>query len=221
MKKIKNLFYRESEVEKFVEKHVELVGECYEKLKLLMENFYEGNYDEVEKLAKKISELEREADEVRRKMELKYYSGAFLPFDREDRILLTEKTDKIADTIESVAFSISLSKIRFPKILKKNFREFIDAIDKTLKAFEKSMENLDKDYGEAIKKAHETEKLEENADKVERKIIKKLFKLYKNKKIGTVKLLGLKEITTKLGHIADQAEDASDRVLIIAAKIRG
>ena len=72
-----------------------------------------------------------------------------------------------------------------------------------------------------MKKAHEIERLEDRADIIEREIIKRLYSAYRENQIGVVKFLDLKEIIRKLANIADRAEDASDRALIMAAKRRG
>ncbi|MBK6586648.1 MAG: TIGR00153 family protein [Coprothermobacter sp.] len=195
--------------------------ECYREFEKLMPHFYNGDYEKVDILTRKISALEHEADEIRRKMEMGFYEGAFLPFDREDRIMLTEKVDKVADTIESTAFTISLSKVEFPADFQKDFEAFMEVIGQIVKALDDCINFLEEDLTEAIRKAHEIEKLEEKADEIERRILTKLYKSYRDEEIGVVKLLGMKEVTVHLGNIADRAEDASDRVLIIAAKRRG
>ena len=62
---------------------------------------------------------------------------------------------------------------------------------------------------------------EEVMDRVERRIIKKLYNAYRNGDFGILKLIELKNTAIRLGNIGDRAEDASDRVLIIVAKRRG
>jgi predicted phosphate transport protein (TIGR00153 family) len=83
------------------------------------------------------------------------------------------------------------------------------------------VEKLDVDMGESVAKAHQVEYLEDEADAMERKIIKTLYNLYRDEKIDLFTLMELKNITIKLGTIVDRAENASDRALIIAAKRRG
>jgi len=218
---MRRFFLKESKIELYAKEHVEKVYECFKEFEKMMPHFYNGDYDRVDALTGRISTLEHEADEIRRKMELGFYEGAFLPFDREDRIMLTENVDKVADTIESTAFAISLSKVEFPPSFKEDFEAFMDIIGQTVEALRDCIKFLEEDLTEAIKKAHEIEKLEEKADDLERGILTKLYKSYRNEEIGVVKLLEMKEVTIHLGNIADRAENASDRVLIIAAKRRG
>ncbi len=216
-----NLFRKESQVEKLAKEHVEIVHRSIHKLKTVLTYFYIGDFEKVDKEVAELSKLEHDADEIRRMMELEYYHGAFLPFDREDRIALAELVDSIADMAEETAYSICLSRLNFPKKGQNDFEKFVDVICESVSVLTQCVEKLDKDMGESIAKAHQVEYLEDEADVIERKIIKTLYQLYKDEKIDLFTLLELKNITIKLGTIVDRAENASDRALIIAAKRRG
>lgn len=218
---MRKIFGRESKVEKHSKEHVELVYVCFNEFKELMNYFYKNEFDLIDDKVKKISEIEHEADELRRMMEIEFYEGAFLPFDREDRIMLAEVVDSVADIIEAAAYGISLSKIRFPEEFEEDFSQLMDTISDTVFVLKECIEMLDVDLSAAITKAHEVEEKEERVDAIERRILKKLYESYRNEKIGVLKLMELKETVEKLGHIADRAENASDRALIIVAKRRG
>lgn len=218
---MKKLFKKESEVEKHSKEHVELVYECVHKLNNLMESFYRNDYETLDKIVEEVSQLEHSADDVRRQMELEFYNGAFLPFDREDRILLAEQVDKVADMTEETAYGISLSRIEFPEKFEEDFTEFTESICSASWALKDCIEALDVDLRDAIRKAHAIERMEDVSDKIERRIIRKLYESYRNKEFGILRLIELKETTLRLGNIVDRAEDASDRVLILVAKRRG
>lgn len=215
------LFKKESQVEKYGQTHVEIVFESILKFKEIMPCFYAGNFEELDKKVDELSKLEHDADIIRRKMELEFYHGAFLPFDREDRIVLAELVDSVSDMAESTGYSISLSRLNFPSKGQGDFEKFTDIIIKTVSILKECIEKLDDDMGESIAKAHEVEDLEDIADAQERKIIKTLYQLYHDEKIDILTLVELKNIATKMGNIVDRAENASDRALIIAAKRRG
>lgn len=218
---MRKIFGREKKVEKHSKEHVELVYKCLNKLKELMNHFYKNEFDLIDEKVKEISEIEHEADELRRMMEIEFYEGAFLPFDREDRIMLAEVVDSVADMIEAAAYGISLSKIRFPEEFEEEFSELMDTISDSVYVLKECIEMLDVDLSAAITKAHEVEEKEEKVDSIERRILKKLYESYRNEKIGVLKLIELKETVKKLGCIADRAENASDQALIIVAKRRG
>ncbi len=216
--KMKGFFGRESTVEKYSKLHVELVYRCTYKLKDVVEHFSEGKFDLMDREVEEITRIEHEADEIRRKMEVEFYHGAFLPFDREDRIVLAELVDSVADSAQSAGYAMSLGKVKFPKSFKEDFIELTDSSLETVSVLRDCIELLERDLSQALSKAHEVEEKEEDGDKIERKIIIKLYEAYRNEEIGILKFLELKNITEKIGNIADRAEDASDRVPIIAAK---
>lgn len=218
---MRKLFKREAKVEQYSKDHAELVYECLNQLKILMEYFYVNDYDSVKNKVEEISKLEHDADEIRRKMEIEFFKGAFLPFDREDRIVLAEQVDSIADMTQETAYGICLSKINFPNNYKNDFSNLIDSVYTTVFVLKRCIELLDEDLGEALTKAHEVEKLENIVDKIERKIIKNLYTAYKNGEIDILTHIELKSTVLRLGKIADRAENASGRVPIIVAKRKG
>ncbi|HMK54925.1 MAG TPA: TIGR00153 family protein [Methanobacteriaceae archaeon] len=215
------LFGRESRVEQHFREHAKLVYECVEKLQELMPYFYQGDFDSLNDKVEEMSQLEHQADEVRRLMEIEFFKGAFLPFDREDRIILAELVDSVADMTQETAYGICLSQVQFPRQFEDDFREMVDAVCKAAQVLKECVELLDQDLALSIAKAHEVEAEEEAVDRIERRIIKKLYDSYRNGDFGILKLLELKNTVTRLGNITDRAEDASDRVLIMVAKRRG
>ena len=218
---MRSLFGKESNVEKYSKLHVELVHQSAHKLKDVMEYFTNGKFDLMDKEVEEITRIENAADDIRRKMEVEFYHGAFLPFDREDRIILAELVDKVADEVQAAGYAISLGKINFPQSFKQDFMELTDISCEAVSMLKDCVELLEINLSDSLTKAHEVEIKEEDGDKIERKIIIKLYKSYRNKEFGILRFLELKDITQKIGNIADRAEDASDRIPIIAAKRRG
>lgn len=215
------LFKKESQVENFAKKHVGLVNDSVKKLKDLMNYFYQNDFDKVNEKVNELAEIEHKADIIRRQIEIQFYNGAFLPFDREDRIVLTELVDNVSDMAQETAYNISLSRIHFPEKGKSDFEKFLNQICKSVTTLKECIDSLDDNLDNAVSKAHEVEVMEEEADIMERKILKTLYQLYRENKIGILTLIELKNITMRLGNVVDRAEDASDRALIIAAKRRG
>lgn len=216
-----SFFGKESEVEKYSKLHVQLVYGCAQKLKDVMIHFYQGNFDLVDKEVDEITEFEHEADEIRRKMEVQFYQGAFLPFDREDRITLAENVDAVADETQSAAYALSLGRIKFPEQFEEDFIRLVESSTQTVSVLKDAIELLEKDLSASLNKAHEVEEFEEDGDKIEREIVRKLYSAYKEGTIDLFTFLELKNITEKIGNIADRAENASDRIPIIVAKRKG
>ena len=218
---MKRFFGKETQVEKLSKLHVELVYQCAYKFVDVMEHFYEHNLDAMDNEVNEITRLEKEADEIRRKMEIEFFKGAFLPFDREDRINLAEQVDSVADAVQSATYAISLGKITFPTSFKEDFIELVKTSCDTVSLLKECIEMLDTDLGAALSKTHDIEKKEDEGDIIERRIISKLYESYRIDEVSILKFIELKDIAEKIGNIADRAEDASDRVPIIVAKRKG
>ena len=218
---MKRFFGKETEVEKLSKLHVELVYQCAYKLIDVMEHYYDHDFEAMDDEVNEITRIEKEADEIRRKMEIEFFKGAFLPFDREDRINLAEQVDSVADAVESTAYAISLGKITFPESFKEDFIELVKASCDAVSLLRDCIEMLDVDLGEALSKTHDIEEKEDEGDVIERRIISKLYESYRSEEISILKFIELKDITEKIGNIADRAEDASDRVPIMVAKRKG
>ena len=218
---MRGLFNKETEVEKLSKLHVELVYQSVYKLIDVMEYYYKHDFDSMDNEVNEISRIEKEADDIRRKMEIEFFKGAFLPFDREDRINLAEQVDSVADAVQSTAYSISLGKITFPESFREDFTELVKASCDTVALLRDCIKMLDVDLGTALSKTHDIEKKEDEGDVVERRIISRLYEAYRSEEISILKFMELKNITEKIGNIADRAEDASDRVPIIVAKRKG
>jgi predicted phosphate transport protein (TIGR00153 family) len=77
---------------------------------------------------------------------------------------------------------------------------------------------LNRDVDEALKLSKETEDREERADEVEYRVKAQTFS---SETITTYAKLIWNQILTKIGDIADRAEDASDQVMLMAIKRRG
>ena len=218
---MKKFFGKETEVEKLSKLHVELVYQSVYKLIDVMEHYYKHDFDSMDNEVKEISRIEKEADDIRRKMEIEFFKGAFLPFDREDRINLAEQVDSVADAVQSTAYSISLGKITFPESFREDFIELVKASCDTVALLRDCIKMLDVDLGAALSKTHDIEGKEDEGDVVERRIISRLYEAYRSEEISILKFMELKNIAEKIGNIADRAEDASDRVPIIVAKRKG
>jgi uncharacterized protein Yka (UPF0111/DUF47 family) len=71
---------------------------------------------------------------------------------------------------------------------------------------------------QAIELSKAVEDAEEGADEVEYEVKRKVFE---SETITTYAKLIWNQILTKIGDIADRAEDASDQVMLMAIKRRG
>ncbi|MCO6040756.1 TIGR00153 family protein [Thermococcus alcaliphilus] len=209
---------KENNVFATIDRHLDAVNSTIIKLRELVEAYLNGEVERAEALMKEVEELEREADTLRREIETMLYQGAFLPVNRGDYARLSELVDSVADAAESAAHSLILAKPKVPSDLKDEILELLDYSLRTYQLLEKAVKALNTNVDEAIEYAKKTEMAEEEADKIEYSLLRKVFE---SEKITTFAKIIWDKVITKIGDIADRAEDASDQVLLMALKRRG
>lgn len=206
---------REKQVVSLFLKHCEKVEETLHQLRTFIEGYMEDP-DSVSSVYQKVCELESEADKLRRETERGINEGAFLPNFRGDLTELMELVDKIANKAEYVADLFSLQKPKIPEELKGYLLKQLEISLKAFRSLRKAVESLFEDLAKVESYVLEVERFEHEEDMVEKEALKKLFDM----EIEKCEKIELKEIMRSIGDIADRAEDASDRILVIVAKRR-
>ncbi len=209
---------KESSVFDAIEEHLKAVDEALEAFRGLVSAYLDGDMERAKELEEKVSELESKADKLRRGIETMLYEGAFLPANRGDYVHLSEQIDQVADAAESAAHTLILAKPRVPVELKKEIMELVDSAIGTYRLLIDAVRALNSDVDKAIELSKAVEDAEESADKVEYEV---KGKVYESETISTYAKIIWNQALTKIGDIADRAEDASDQVMLMAIKRRG
>ncbi|WP_297064599.1 TIGR00153 family protein [Thermococcus sp.] len=209
---------KESNVFEAIDRHLEVVYETVKAFEMLIDSYLDGDFEKAKELEGEVTRLESEADKLRRSIELMLYEGAFLPASRGDYVRLSELVDQVADAAESAAHTLILAKPRVPEELKDEIMALVREAVKTYEKLMEAVKALNEDVDKALELAKETEDLEENADRVEYRLKAMVFD---SESITTYAKLIWNQAITKVGDIADRAEDASDQVMLMAIKRRG
>jgi predicted phosphate transport protein (TIGR00153 family) len=209
---------KETDVFEAIDKHLEVVEGTLVVFRDMVEAYLNRNLERAKKLEEEVSRLETEADNLRRSIELLLYEGAFLPVSRGDYVRLSELIDQVADAAESAAHTLILAKPKVPEDLKGKILALVDSSIETFKALKEAVKALNEDVDKALEMAKKTEDSEENADRIEYEVKEKVFE---SETITTYAKLIWNQVLTKIGDIADRAEDASDQVMLMAIKRRG
>ena len=209
---------KESNVFDAIDRHLNVVYETVKAFEKLIEAYLNGDFEGAKELEERVTLLESEADKLRRSIELMLYEGAFLPASRGDYVRLSELIDQVADAAESAAHTLILAKPRVPEELKDEIMALVREAVKTYEKLMEAVKALNEDVDRALELAKETEDLEENADRVEYELKARVFE---SETITTYAKLIWNQALTKIGDIADRAEDASDQVMLMAIKRRG
>lgn len=177
--------------------------------------FYEmiGNYQDVEAKVKAIKAVEKEGDEIVRRIMNELNSTFITPLEREDIHQLAHTMDEMIDYIDGVADRMYLYQVHQPdprvlaqaNILVKCSAKLIELI-RTLRKL---------DHKVVAQYASEIKELEHESDSNYRKMVSDLLNAPDANPIEAIKL---KEIYDKLEDCADFAEDVSNLVEGIVLK---
>jgi len=215
--------FRRSPFEGLLE-HASKVHECIKYLKPAVEHFCDGKYDKMDKMVKKISELEHEADLIKGNIRAHLPTFIFLPVKRGDFLMLLREEDKILDFAEDVANLMSMRHTSVPQDIRTDLLEHATKVVETVKAFEQAVMNLkdllETSFGkrereQTKKMVHQVHRKEWEADQVEAKLSRKLFNYEGLDPISVVHLL---KIVDRMDQIANHAENAGDWLRAMLAK---
>ncbi|AFL95459.1 putative phosphate transport regulator [Thermococcus cleftensis] len=209
---------KESSVFEAIENHLKVVDEALVAFRALVEAYLEGDFERAKAFEREVDQLESKADSLRRGIETMLYEGAFLPANRGDYVRLSELIDQVADAAESAAHTLILAKPKVPAELKDEILRLVDSARDTYSVLVQAVNALNTDVDKAIELAKAVEDAEEKADEVEYDVKGKVFE---SETITTYAKLIWNQILTKMGDIADRAEDTSDQVMLMAIKRRG
>ncbi|ASJ06051.1 TIGR00153 family protein [Thermococcus pacificus] len=209
---------KESSVFETIEDHLKVVNESLVAFRELMVAYLEKDLERAKAFEREVDKLESKADTLRRSIETMLYEGAFLPANRGDYVRLSELIDQVADAAESAAHTLVLARPKIPEELKDEILGLVDSAIETYKVLIDAVNALNSDVDRAIELAKAVEDAEEEADDVEYEVKSKVFE---SETITTYAKLIWNQILTKIGDIADRAEDASDQVMLMAIKRRG
>ena len=167
-----------------------------------------------------VIEGETNADELHRDLSLKIAEGAFFGGVREDILNLLEKIDNIADSAKDAARFLaadSLLEVEARDILaSKDMQLFLAALKSSVTALTSLVRALEDGKKEALSKVHIVEEFEEEADSHKDVMIKSLFS--DGAKMNPVTVIQLRDFIFVSDDVADNAEDASDVILVLVAK---
>jgi len=204
---------KEKEVEKLIVEFFGKVKMTLPELAKMIED-YMSRDKQFKEDAYQVHIHEHEADEIRRRTLLKLYAGAFLPFYREDYIVLMSSGDEIANKAESVASYLVLTRPAIPDFLEEGVKELAAATVATFKPLEEMLIHFQDDYSKVPKLAGDVESAEQKVDRLQWEMTKSVFK----SDLSLAEKLHLKAFIDQIAAISDQIEDVADRFEIMLAK---
>ncbi len=195
----------------------EVIGEIERLIELLCsacQTFKKAVEQDNKGLMLSISEMEKEGDSIRRRISLKIYEGAFLPYLRPNIYKLVELIDEVLNLLEDAA--LSYIKIRsFIDDIREEIVEIADLNTKICRVFSKAFRCLFK--GDDLREIALAIRIyERKVDELKHDLISKLIK--RDVRFWEGKIVS--DFLQYLVSISDLIEDAGDIIQMINVSMR-
>ncbi len=198
-----------------LEEHLNIMVESLKALSSAFNGWCDSK--DVTKDAEKVIELEKKGDRIHEKFSEYLFSGGAVHFSKADKLVLSDKIDKILNVAEIAAQKLLV----VPKTLKvktscqADVKSLAEIVVITAELLKQCINAVNVDFDQAIKLAEKVEDARRDARNLEWKILKLLL----DGQIDVNTLL-IKELIELLVMVADKAEALSDYVDFLAIRYK-
>ncbi len=205
-----------------LQRHMTRVNECCLYLIDFFEACHQGDWDKASELRAKISELEKEADTLKREIRLKLPSGLFMPVSRTDLLDLLRQQDKLANLAKDVAGRTLGRKLKVPAPIYDDFIAYVkrclDAANMAHKIIDEFDELLEtgfkgKEVNLVADMINELDMIEDDTDSLQIGLRQKLMAI--EHEYNPIDVIFLYKNFEWVGEIADQALRVGARLEIM------
>lgn len=187
---------------KFFDLFAEIANNVTDGARVLSDLLNNYDYEKMPAAVAQITDIEHRGDEMTHRILIKLNQTFITPFDREDIHLLASSLDDVLDFIFSAADRLLNYKITAPS---PSAKVLAGIILRQSEELTQAVSLLDKD-SHVLQHCVEVNRLENEADKVSREAIGRLFE----GETDPITLIKLKELLEVLKEASDKAEDVAN-----------
>ncbi len=202
--------------------HMEKVAFCVKEIIPLFEALEKKDYPLVEKIAKRISELEHEADLTKNEIRNNLPTGLFLPISKGSLLEILSLQDNLADRTEDAALLLTFRDLEMRAEFAEEFRLFLhknletfDAVFAITKEMDELLESSfgGKEAEKVRKMVEKVAKLEHACDVVQRDLLRKMF--CEEDALSPPLFFLWMKVIQELGSLSDESEKLANRIRMI------
>lgn len=168
----------------------------------------------------KVLEGEKKADDFFRRLSTQIAEGAFFGGVREDMLNLIEKVDSVADSAKGASRLLqageTLDDFALSLIASPDMSAFANAVVATVEALGELLNAFKLGKKQMLLRVQPVEEREEDADAAKDNLTRRLFT--SGQRPDPITVIQMRDFMLVADDIADNAEDASDVVLVLVAK---
>ncbi|MED5524752.1 TIGR00153 family protein [Gallaecimonas pentaromativorans] len=208
-----------------LQQHMDKVHECCQKLLPFFEAVLADDWHQAGELRNLISQLEKEADALKREIRLTLPSGLFMPVERTDLLELVKEQDRIANKAKDIAGRVLGRKLKIPSIFAEEFGAYLsrclDATALAAKAINELDELLETGFrGREVelvnRMINELDDIEHDTDELQIRLRRQLLAIEKD--LNPIDVMFLYSILEWVGDLADRAEGVGSRLELLLAR---
>jgi predicted phosphate transport protein (TIGR00153 family) len=208
-----------------LQKHVICVNECCSHLIEFFEASFQKDWEKAESIRAKISNLEKEADVLKREIRLKLPRGLFLPVDRTDMLELLTQQDKLANLAKDISGRVYGRQLVMPQPLQKDFLIYVgrclDASEQAQTVINELDELLETGFkGREVtlvaEMINQLDMIEDDTDSMQIRLRQQLMQI--ESQYNPIDIVFLYKIIEWVGGIADQALRVGARLELMLSR---
>lgn len=203
--------YLEAQIDEFLDKVVEAGLTFNRAIDIYLDK---GPCEEFEQFLKKIEEIERLADELRRDIETKLYVQTLIPELRGDVLSLLEHIDNIINIYEANLFRISIQSPDIPEEFHLGYRKLTETVIVCVESLVAAARSVFRDINAVRDHVKKVIFHESDADRISTQVQRKIF-------ASDLDLAHKRHLAYFVEHIdelANAAEDVGDELSILTIK---
>jgi len=180
------------------------------------DDYFTNKLDRLKGRLEEIQQLEREADELRRKIKLQLYTQMLLPDSRGDVLGLLETSDNVIDRTKKILNSLDIEKPDVPASLVEDFIGLSVASASAMEEMVKAGRAFFSDNEIINDFINRVYFFEHEADKLEEQIKRKAFET--GEITGLSRRVQIRYFAEKISLLSDAAEAVCERLSVYSIK---
>lgn len=208
-----------------LQKHMSKVYACATELIPLFNAVINEDWDEVARLQKLISDLEREADVLKKALRLNLPKGLFMPVSRQDLLEVLLMQDKIANKAKDIAGTILGRHMTLPDSIQIDYIRFVERCVAACKQARKAINEFDelvetgfsgREIDIVTEMINKLDSIESETDTLQAEIRSKIFTIEKD--LPPIEVIFLYKVIEATGDVADRAQNVGSRLQLMLAR---
>ncbi|WP_120511748.1 TIGR00153 family protein [Photobacterium salinisoli] len=208
-----------------LQRHVTRVNECCELLVPFFEACHAKDWEKAGQYREQISQLEKDADVLKREIRLKLPRGLFMPVDRTDMLDLLTQQDKLANLAKDIAGRVYGRQLDIPEHFYPDFLAYVqrclDAANQASRVIHELDELLETGFkGREVtlvaEMINQLDVIEDDTDSMQIILRQQLRKV--EDQFNPVDVMFMYKIFEWIGGIADQAQRVGSRLEIMLSR---